>query len=501
VLQHPSAVAAEHPDRPAVVIGEHVTTYAELDARSNQVANLLASVGVGPDGVVAVMLENRPEYFDLAWGVFRSGAYLVPVNWHLSGAEAALIIADSGAQAVFVSSALATDGVAPDGAHRFSVGGAVDGWGSYEAAVAGQPTTPRADEIEGTYMLYSSGTTGRPKGIRREVADRTIGAPTSFTMLLEHFYGIGPDTVYYSPSPLYHAAPLGWSTGVHRLGGTVVAAERFDAHATLAAIERHRVTLAQFVPTHLIRLLGLSEDERAGYDVSSLRSVVHAAAPCPPDVKRAAIEWLGPIVNEYYSGSEGAGFCAINSEEWLAHPGSVGRSLLGPVHIVGDDGTELPAGETGQVWFEGAPRFEYLHDPAKTAEVIDGRGWTTLGDVGHVDADGFLYLSDRVSNMIITGGVNVYPREVEDVLLAHPAVEDVAVIGVADDDMGEAVRAVVQLRDGAEPGPALEADLIEFCRARLTHFKCPRSVVVVDQLPRLPTGKLLRRMLPPEVFA
>jgi len=228
---------------------------------------------------------------------------------------------------------------------------------------------------------------------------------------------------------------------------------------------------------------------------------VHAAAPCPPDVKRAAIEWLGPIVNEYYSGSEGAGFCAINSEEWLAHPGSVGRSLLGPVHIVGDDGTELPAGETGQVWFEGAPRFEYLHDPAKTAEVIDGRGWTTLGDVGHVDADGFLYLSDRVSNMIITGGVNVYPREVEDVLLAHPAVEDVAVIGVADDDMGEAVRAVVQLRDGAEPGPALEADLIEFCRARLTHFKCPRSVVVVDQLPRLPTGKLLRRMLPPEVFA
>ena len=320
-------------------------------------------------------------------------------------------------------------------------------------------------------MFYSSGTTGRPKGVKPPQVGGPLGAGSSFSMLVQGLYGGGEDSVYLSPAPLYHAAPAGWTTAFHRLGATTVVMERFDPVEVLALIERHRVTHVQFVPTHLVRLLKLPAAERARFDLSSLRVVVHAAAPCPPAVKRAALDWLGPIVHEYYSGSEGVGFCAIGPEEWLAHPGSVGRSLLGAAHIVGAGGAELPPGEEGEVWFETPSRFEYHGDPAKTAAAFDERGWSTLGDIGRLDEDGYLYLTDRVSNMIITGGVNVYPREVEDVLVMHPAVADVAVIGVPHPDMGEAVRAVVQVAE-AVPGDALAGELIAFCRERIAHFQC-----------------------------
>jgi acyl-CoA synthetase (AMP-forming)/AMP-acid ligase II len=315
-------------------------------------------------------------------------------------------------------------------------------------------------------------------------------------MLLTGLFGFSRDTVYLSPAPLYHAAPAGWTTGTQRIGGTVVVMEHFDAIELLAAIERHRVTHLQVVPTHLVRLLKLPAEVRARYDLSSLQLVVHAAAPCPVAVKRAALEWLGPIIHEYYAGSEGNGFCAIGPEEWLTHPGSVGRSLLGAIHIVGPDGDELPAGAEGEVWFESPRRFEYHGDPAKTASAWNDAGWSTIGDIGTVDAEGFLYLTDRASNMIISGGVNIYPREIEDVLLGHPAVLDAAVIGTPDADLGEQVTAFVQ------PDPAVGADardlpaeLIAYCRSRLAHFKCPRRVEIVDELPRLPTGKLLKRLL------
>jgi acyl-CoA synthetase (AMP-forming)/AMP-acid ligase II len=288
---------------------------------------------------------------------------------------------------------------------------------------------------------------------------------------------------------------------VHRLGGTTVIMDRFDPLRTLELIEEQQVTHVQFVPTHLVRLLKLPDEERARFDLSSLRCVVHAAAPCPPEVKRAALEWLGPIVHEYYSGSEGAGFCAIGPEEWLAHPGSVGKSLLGTAHITDPDGTELPTGEVGQVWFESGQSFSYHGDEAKTREVHDDRGWATLGDMGYLDADGYLYLTDRVSNMIISGGVNIYPREIEDVLILHPAVADVAVVGVADPEMGESVRAVVQLAPDVEQPDDVEAELLAFARERLSSFKCPRSVVVVGDLPRLDTGKLAKRLLPDHVLA
>ncbi|HEY7069689.1 MAG TPA: acyl-CoA synthetase [Acidimicrobiales bacterium] len=498
---HPSRFAAEAPDRPAVIEGETgaVLTYAQLEERSCRVAHLLRSVGCEPGDHVAVLLENRLEFFEVVWGALRSGLYVTPINWHLSPDEAAYIVEDCGASVLFASAALGDMvGGVP---HGFAIGGSLPGFRDYEEALAGQPSTPPAQQCEGTWMLYSSGTTGKPKGIMPPRIGEPLGTggTSGFVLLVQGLYGASGDSVYLSPAPLYHAAPAGWTTAMHRLGATTVIMDRFDPVEVLRLVERHRVTHAQFVPTHLVRMLRVPEAERSRHDLSSLQVAVHAAAPCPPEVKRAAIEWLGPIVYEYYSGSEGAGFCAIGSEEWLAHPGSVGRSLLGAVHIVDAGGEEVPTGQEGQVWFESGARFEYHGDPEKTAAAFDARGWATLGDIGRVDEDGYLYLTDRVSNMIISGGVNVYPREVEDVLILHSAVEDVAAVGVPHPDLGEAVRAVVQ--PAGEPSDALARELIEFCRARIAHFKCPRSVVFVEALPRLPTGKLAKRMLPADVLA
>ncbi|MFN8025609.1 MAG: AMP-binding protein [Acidimicrobiia bacterium] len=339
-----------------------------------------------------------------------------------------------------------------------------------------------------------------PKGIKPPAIGGPLGEPNSFSLLVQGLHGAAR-TAYLSPAPLYHAAPAGWSTTMHRLGATVVVMERFDAEECLALIERHRVTHAQFVPTHLIRMLQLPEGVRAQYDLSSLRYAVHAAAPCPVDVKRAIIEWWGPVVYEYYSGSEGIGFCAIDSEQWLAHPGSVGMPMTGAAHICDEDGNELPVGESGQVWFETMNRFEYHGDKEKTASTFNAQGWGSLGDVGYLDADGYLYLNDRVSNMIISGGVNIYPAEIEAVLFQHPGVRDCIVIGVPDDEMGEAVRAVIEPTAPVEDEAAFAAGVQEFCRARIARFKCPTSVVLMDTLPRLPTGKLSKRMLPDSVRA
>ena len=501
-MEHPSRFAATDPDRAAVIVAgpDHVLTYGELEARSNQVAHLLRSLGLGVGDHVALVMDNCAQYFEVVWGALRSGMYVTPINWHLSADEADYVVKDCEARAVFATAACAR--IAPEGAAvRFVVGEGIDGFEGYDAAIGAQPTTPIDDECEGNWMFYSSGTTGRPKGIKPPVVGGPIGEPSAFTGLVQGLYGGSASTRYLSPAPLYHAAPSGWAGAVHRLGGTVVTTERFDPVEFLEAIERHRVTLAQVVPTHMVRLLKLPEVERTRFDLSSLEILVHAAAPCPPDVKRAVIDWLGPIVYEYYSGSEGVGFCAIGPDEWLAHPGSVGRSLLGAVHIVDSDGNEVPPRTEGQVLFEVPARFEYHGDPDKTAAAFDDRGWGSLGDMGWVDEEGYLYLTDRVSNMIISGGVNIYPREVEDALVLHPAVADVAVIGVPDPEMGEAVRAIVQPADPVVDRDALEAELIAFCRDRIAHFKCPRSVRFTDDLPRLPTGKISRRLLPAELTA
>ncbi len=521
MIQHPSVFAEAHPERAAIVMGDsgRVVTYAELDARSNQVAHLLRRSGLEVGSHFALLLENRVEFLEVMWGALRAGVYVTPINWHLNASEVAYVVNDCGASMLVGSApllrALEGETLAVPPGRRLAVGGTVAGTIDYEAALAGCPDTPIADECEGQFMFYSSGTTGRPKGIKPPTVGGPLGEGNSFTGLMGGLFGIGEDAVYLTPAPMYHAAPAGWTTGVHRLGGTAVIMERFDPRHTLALIEKHAVTHVQFVPTHMVRLLKLPEEDRTGFDLSSLRKVIHAAAPCPPDVKRACIDWWGPVVEEYYSGSEGAGFCYIGSEDWLAHPGSVGRSLLGVAHIVDEDGHELPTRAEGHVWFESPNRFEYHQDPAKTAAAFNERGWSSLGDVGWLDEEGFLYLTDRVSNMIISGGVNIYPREVEDVLVLHPAVGDVAVVGVVHPEMGETVRAVVQRADQASTEAAradqasteaaradqasadgaLAEELISLCRERLAHYKCPSTVAFVNTVPRLPTGKLAKRLL------
>jgi long-chain acyl-CoA synthetase len=497
--EHLAAHALATPDRVALVMHPSGAqrTYAEIDAASARLARVLRDRGLGPADHLAVLVQNQAEFFDVVWAAHRIGVYVTPINSHLTADEAGYIVADCDAKALVASANLggivAAMGANLDGVSvRISVDGDLPGFERYEDVIAGVDAGPLDDEREGGWMLYSSGTTGKPKGILPPLQEGDLGAPSMLTRLLGGMFGFTADVVYLSPAPLYHAGPAGWTTGTQRLGGTAVVMERFDPLELLAAVERYRVTHVQLVPTHMIRLLKLSDEERSRYDLSSLQQIVHASAPCPVEVKARFLDWMGPIVHEFYSGSEGAGFCYIGPEEWRAHPGSVGKSMMGAIHIVGDDGEELPVGEEGQVWFSTNRTFEYYGDPEKTKGAWDPRGWSWLGDVGRVDEDGYLFLTDRASNMIISGGVNIYPREVEDALVVHPDVTDVAVIGTPDPDMGEKVTAFVLLEPGAE---VTGEELITWCRERLSHFKCPREVRFVDALPRLPTGKLLKRLL------
>ena len=392
----------------------------------------------------------------------------------------------------------------PKVGHRFCVGGAIDGHTPLQAALAEISPTPLAGAVAGAAMLYSSGTTGRPKGIRPSGAGEPLYAPELFTQAAADASAFNGADIYLSPAPLYHAAPLRGCMSIHRLGGTVVLMRRFDPERALSLIASHGVTSAQFVPTMFSRMLALEADVRDRYDVSTLRSVIHASAPCPPEVKRAMIEWWGPIINEYYGATEACGSTWITSAEWLAHPGSVGRANVGVVHIVDDTGVELVVGETGTIYFSDGPTFDYYNDPAQTATVHNRNGWATCGDIGHLDEDGYLYLTDRKAYLIITGGVNVYPQETENVLSVHPQVIDAAVFGIPHDDLGEQVKAVVvpvQMPSDAAGTDELEATLIAHCRSRLAGFKCPRSVDFRSELPRHETGKLYKRLLVDEYRA
>ncbi|MFF1735746.1 AMP-binding protein [Streptomyces sp. NPDC058247] len=504
---HLTELARRHPGRPAVITaatGESLS-YRALDEGSVRIARLLADRGLAFGDHVAIVFDNTPDCLVVAFACQRAGLYWTPVNHHLTADEAAYIVDDCGAKALLVSARLAPlareiSALADSADLLFAAGGAVEGFEELERAAAAYPAEPPRGEREGTYMFYSSGTTGRPKGILPALVGAPFGSGLTIDGLLSAMFGFAADTVYLSPAPLYHAAPIGWSMGTIRGGGTVVLMERFDAAQALAAIERYAVTHAQFVPTMLIRMLKLHDGTRESYDTSSLRTVVHAAAPCPVEVKRRVIEWLGPIVHEYYAGSEGGAFFTIGPEDWLAHPGSVGRATLGRPVILDDAGKELPIGEVGTVWFEGGPDFSYHNDPAKTAAVHDAQGRSTLGDLGRVDEDGYLYLVDRRTDLILSGGVNIYPQETENALVLHPAVVDAAVVGVPDPEMGRRVHAMIQAADGAAAGSALAAELVAHCRGRLAHYKCPRDVrdiEFVNELPRTPTGKLLRRLLTP----
>jgi long-chain acyl-CoA synthetase len=505
---HPGIHAAVTPDKPAYVMGGsgEVVTYAALEARSNQYAQLFRALGLRTGDGIAFVLENHPRFYELVWGAQRAGLYYTPISHRLTAGEIAYILGDCDAK-LFIASAAHAEAAAaalaeaPPIPHRFMLDGDAPGFESLGAAIAAQPTEPIADESEGSDMLYSSGTTGRPKGVKFPLAGLALGQQPPLVRLMQILYGVDESTVYLSPAPLYHAAPLRFSLAVQRLGGTCVIMEKFDPEAFLRLVAAHRVTHTQVVPTMFIRMLNLPDEVRAAADVSSLQAAIHAAAPCPIPVKEQMIAWWGPVIYEYYAGTEGNGFCAITAEEWLTHKGSVGRPLAGEVHIVDDDGTELPPGEAGTIYFGGSAEFEYHTDAEKTAASRDPRGWSTLGDVGYLDDDGYLYLTDRKANMIISGGVNIYPQEAENLLVTHPKVADVAVFGIPNDEFGEEVKAVVQPVDMAAAGPALAAELIEFCRANLSSIKCPRSIDFEAELPRHPTGKLFKRLLKDRYWA
>ena len=508
---YPGTHARTAPDRPAVVMATsgEVLTYRELDERSNRLAHLLRAAGLQRGDHMALFMENQPRFMEVVWAALRSGIYITAINSHLTAEETAYIVGDCGARA-FVSSRQLSEVAGgidwsslPEVTTRLMVDGAIDGFDAYEEAVAAHPATPIDDESNGTTMLYSSGTTGRPKGVLRALPEGHPGDEDPRAVGTGTVYGFREGMVYLSPAPMYHAAPLAFSVNAQRFGGTVVIMERFDPLQALEMIERHRVTHSQWVPTMFVRLLRLTDEERQRFDLSSHECAIHAAAPCPVPVKRQMIEWWGPIIYEYYAGTEGNGSTGITSEEWLAHPGSVGRARAGQVHIVGADGEELGPREEGAIYFSGGGQFEYHNDPEKTRDSRDakGRGWSTLGDVGYLDEEGWLYLTDRKAHMIISGGVNIYPREIEDVLIQHPAVADVAVFGIPNEEFGEEVKAVVQPMDPAAVGDELARELMAFCREHLAGYKCPRSVDFRDELPRLPTGKLYKRLLVDEYKA
>jgi long-chain acyl-CoA synthetase len=511
-MQFPGTFAAATPDKPAVVMARsgEVVTYAELDAEANRLSRLLRSAGLQPGDHVAFCMENHPRFLTVLWGAHYAGLIYTAMSSRLTTEEMAYIVGDCGARA-FITTAYKADQAAelrdrmPGVEVRLMLDGAVEGYDDYEDAVAAHPPTPLDEERgEGQDMLYSSGTTGQPKGVQVAVPPGKLGeGADGVTSMGRLLFGATDDTVYLSPAPLYHAAPLRFCRAAHRIGGTVVVMEHFDPEEYLALVERYRCTFSQVVPTMFIRMLKLPEEVRAKYDTSSLQCVVHAAAPCPAEVKAQMIEWFGPIIHEYYAGTEGNGFVYCNSEDWLAHRGTVGRAISGKIHILDDDGEEQPVGEAGTVYFEGGGDFRYHNDDAKTASSRDpkGRGWSTLGDVGRLDDDGFLYLTDRKAYMIITGGVNVYPQEAENVLALHPKVVDVAVFGVPNEDFGEEVKAVVEPVSMDDAGPELERELIAYCKERLADVKCPRSVDFRPELPRHPTGKLYKRLLKDEYWA
>ena len=499
---HPVTHAQTRPDHPAIIMagsGETVT-FGEMDDYANRFAQLLRARGLERGDHFAVLMENNAHYLQVVWGSQRAGTMLVPISTRLTAPEICYILKDAGAKFLLTTTTFAQviEDIRGECADLplLIVGG--EGEEDFEAALAAQPAEPIPDQAPGQYMLYSSGTTGRPKGVKpAPPEDDDILATNPLVALAIMGAGMPADgsMVYLSPAPLYHAAPLGWGTTAQRLGGTVVVMEKFDPEYALETIQTYKVTDSQWVPTHFVRMLKLDPAVRTRYDLSSHQRALHAAAPCPVPIKREMIEWWGPIINEYYAGSEGIGMTLIKAEDWLTHPGSVGKAIHGTLHVCDAEGEEVPAGQDGLLYFENDLIPTYHNDPEKTREAMHPKGWMTLGDIGHVDEDGFLYLTDRKSHMIISGGVNIYPQEIENLLVTHDKVMDAAVIGAPCPDFGEKVVAVVQPIDMADAGDALEAELRDFLAPSLSKIKMPKLFDFRAQLPREANGKLYKREL------
>jgi long-chain acyl-CoA synthetase len=502
---YPGRHARERADQAAFIMastGKSVS-YAEYEARTNRLAHLLRARGLGRLDHYAIFMENNDRYLEACGAGERAGLYYTCINSYLTAPELAYIVNNSTAELLITSRACRDVALeAARGCPGLTSGLIVDGTGDdglfadFEMATSAFPDTPIGDECLGTAMLYSSGTTGRPKGILRPLDDVPPGDLLPVVSFLGRQWRFRGGLTYLSPAPLYHSAPLASVALAIRYGGTVIIMEKFDPEQYLSLVGRYRVTHSQLVPTMFSRLLKLPDQVRGRYDLSSLEVAIHAAAPCPVPVKQQMIDWWGPILLEYYAATEGIGFSVCDTAEWLAHPGTVGKVVLGELHILDGSFQPVPPGEPGTLWFKQGWPFRYFDDVEKTAESTSPDGsMVTVGDVGYLDDDGYLYLTDRATFMIISGGVNIYPQEAENLLITHPKVADAAVFGVPNDDLGEEVKAVVQVMPGIDPGPDTAAELIAFCRAHLAHLKCPRSVDFTDQLPRLPTGKLYKKAL------
>ncbi len=505
-MYHPNHFAKTNPNKPAIVMAAsgEVVTYQQLDQRSNQIAHLFRNLGLKAGDHIALQVENRAEFFEIVWAAQRSGLVFTAISTHLTADETAYIADNSDSKLFITTQRLVhiADKVRIDGGtqveHFFLLDGEREGFLPLKTQAETCPTTPVPDEEPGMMMLYSSGTTGRPKGVLPIQTATTIDELHPSWMALSQVYGFNEDTVYLSPAPLYHAAPLHWNMLVMKTGGTTVIMEHFDAEQSLAVIEKYQVTHSQWVPIMFIRMLKLEEAIRQRYDVSSMKMAIHASAPCPIETKQKMIDWWGPVINEYYAATEGAGITLIDSAQWLAHRGSVGLPINCIVHITDDDGQELSQGETGTIYFESMVEgdFNYYKDKQKTAEAHHRQGWKTTGDLGYVDAEGYLYLTDRKAFMIISGGVNIYPQEVESTLIQHEDVVDVAVFGIPNEEFGEEVKAVVQKRGGLPANEdAEESKLMAYCREKMSHIKCPRSIDFIEELPRLDNGKLYKKGL------
>ena len=501
---HPHIHAKTAPNRAAYIMVEtgEVVTYKQLDERSNQAAHLFREAGLQRGDSIVLYLENHARFLELCWAAQRSGLYYTPISSHLTELEVDYIVGDVKPKLFFTSAKLVetadkVEALKTDHITAYLVDGDVHRrFSDYIAERNQHSTKPIADESCGIDMLYSSGTTGQPKGVKLPLPEGPIDTLAKRWTAYHAVMGFDTHSVHYIPSPLYHALPIHHAMVAQNYGGTVLVIDKFVPEQALELIQEYRVTQSSWVATMFIRMLKLPEEVRLSYDVSSMEAIVHGAGPCPVTIKEQMIDWFGPIIHEVYASTEGFGSTAINSREWLQHKGSVGKPSEGPVHIVNEEtGQELPPGEHGAIYFENPRKVEYLNDSEKTDSVMLNNGWATAGDIGYLDRDGYLYLTDRKSNMIISGGVNIYPQETENLLITHPKVADVAVFGIPNEDFGEEVKAVVQPMDLNDAGAVLEAELIEFCKQNLSTVKAPRTIDFTDQLPRQETGKLYKRLL------